>query len=162
MIPATAGSSSTAASAGQSRNRPASGRPGQAAAGLPGSHLRRINEFAIARYQNFVGQEAMACPAGSLLVCHHGIWHCGQPNRTDRTRTMFKLRLNPHAPQRLLWDTADLHDPRVGKILSRDHGWYGHEVRLEIANRIRLWRELIGDPRYDVDFWLTRIENEPR
>src|SRR6516165_4741452 len=37
MIPATAGSSSTAASEGQSRNRPASGRPGQAAAGLPGA-----------------------------------------------------------------------------------------------------------------------------
>ena len=54
---------------------------------LPGSHLRRINEAAIARYQNFVGQQAMACPAGSLLICHHGVWHCGQPNRTDRART---------------------------------------------------------------------------
>ena len=128
---------------------------------LPGSHLRRVNEFAIARYQNFIAQEAMACPAGSLLVCHHGIWHCGQPNRTDRSRTMFKLRLNPRVPQRLLWDTADLGDPRIGKILSRDHGWYGHEVRLEIANRIRLWRELTGDAQYDVDFWLTRIENDP-
>ena len=56
-------------------------------------------------------QEAMACPAGSLLVCHHGIWHCGQPNRTDRSRTMFKLRLNPRVPQRLVWDTADLRRP---------------------------------------------------
>jgi ectoine hydroxylase-related dioxygenase (phytanoyl-CoA dioxygenase family) len=128
---------------------------------LPGSHLRRVNESAIARYQNFVGQEAMACPAGSVLVCHHGIWHCGQPNRTDSARTMFKLRLNPRAAQRRVWDTADLHDPRIGKVLSRDHGWYGHEVRLEIANRLRLWRELTGDPRYDVDFWLTRIENDP-
>jgi ectoine hydroxylase-related dioxygenase (phytanoyl-CoA dioxygenase family) len=129
---------------------------------LPGSHLRRVNESAIARYQNFVGQEAMACPAGSLLVCHHGIWHGGQPNRTDRSRTMFKLRLGPRGPQRLTWDTTDLRDPRIGKILSRDHGWYGHEVRLEIANRIRLWRDLTGDPRFDVDLWLTRIENQPR
>ena len=62
---------------------------------LPGSHLRRVNEAAIARYQNFVGQTAMDCPAGSLLVAHHGIWHCGQPNLTDRPRTMFKLRLEP-------------------------------------------------------------------
>jgi ectoine hydroxylase-related dioxygenase (phytanoyl-CoA dioxygenase family) len=129
---------------------------------LPGSHLRRVNESAIARYQNFVGQEAMACPGGSLLVCHHGIWHCGQPNRTDRSRTMFKLRLNPRVLQRRLWDTTDLHDPRIGKILARDHRWYGHEVRLEIANRIRLWRTLTGDATYDVDRWLTRIENEPR
>jgi len=129
---------------------------------LPGSHLRRVNEYAIARYQNFVGQESMACPAGSLLVCHHGIWHCGQPNRTDRSRTMFKLRLGPRGAQRQTWDTTDVRDPRIGKILSRDHGWYGHEVRLEIANRIRLWRALTGDPRFDVDLWLTRLENEPR
>ena len=128
---------------------------------LPGSHLRRVNESAVARYQNFVGQESMACPAGSLLICHHGIWHCGQPNRTDRPRTMFKLRLNPRAPQRLTWDAGDLHDPRIQKVLSRDHGWYGHDVRLEIANRIRVWRVLTGDPRFDIDFWLTRIENDP-
>jgi hypothetical protein len=127
---------------------------------LPGSHLRRVNEAAIARYQNFVGQMAMECPAGSLLVCHHGIWHCGQPNLTGRPRTMFKLRLGPSAPQRLTWDTRDLDDPEVGRILSHDHRWYGHEVRLEIANRIRLWRSMTGDAAFDVDYWLTRLENE--
>jgi hypothetical protein len=126
---------------------------------LPGSHLRFVNEAAINRYQNFVGQAAMACPAGSLLVCHHGIWHCGQPNLTDRPRTMFKLRLGPRAPQLRTWDTRDLDDPAIGAILSRDHVWYGHEVRLEIANRIRLWRVLAGAPAFDVDYWLTRIES---
>jgi hypothetical protein len=125
---------------------------------LPGSHLRRVNEAAIARYQNFAGQAPMVCPAGSLLVCHHGIWHCGQPNLTGRPRTMFKLRLGPAGPQRRTWDTADLDDPEIGRILSRDHRWYGHEVRLEIANRIRLWRALTGDARFDVDHWLTRLE----
>ena len=75
---------------------------------------------------------------------------------------MFKLRLNPSVPQRLTWDTRDLADPRIGRVLSRDHVWYGHEVRLEIANRVRLWRALTGDARYDVERWLTRIENEPR
>jgi hypothetical protein len=127
---------------------------------LPGSHLRQINEAAVARYQNFLGQTAMDCPAGSLLVAHHGIWHCGQPNLTNRPRTMFKLRLAPSAPQRRTWDTRDLDDPEVGRILGRDHRWYGHEVRLEIANRIRLWRALTGDATFDVDQWLTRLENE--
>ena len=125
---------------------------------LPGSHLRRINEAAIARYQNFVGQQAMVCPAGSLLVCHHGIWHGGQPNLTERPRTMFKLRLCPRRPQKRTWDTNDLGDPAVARTLQRDHGWYGHEVRLEIVNRIRLWRHLTGDARFDIDYWLTRIE----
>jgi hypothetical protein len=129
---------------------------------LPGSHLRRVNEAAIARYQNFIGQAPMVCPAGSVLVAHHGIWHCGQPNLTERRRTMFKLRLGPGAPQRLMWNTSDLDDPALGSILSRDHRWYGHEVRLEIANRIRLWRVLTGNPRFDVDYWLTRLENEAR
>jgi hypothetical protein len=100
----------------------------------------------------------MVCPAGSLLVAHHGIWHCGQPNLTDRPRTMFKLRLGPGGLQRRTWDTRDLDDPAIGPILSRDHRWYGHEVRLEIANRIRLWRALSGNGRFDVDYWLTRLE----
>jgi ectoine hydroxylase-related dioxygenase (phytanoyl-CoA dioxygenase family) len=127
---------------------------------LPGSHLRRVNEAAISRYQNFVGQAAMICPAGSLLVCHHGIWHCGQPNLTDRPRTMLKLRLNPGGPQKRLWDTRDLDDPEVARILNRDHRWYGHELRLEIVNRVHLWRHLLDDPRFDLDYWLTRIENQ--
>ena len=46
------------------------------------------------------------------------------------------------------------------EILRRDHGWYGHEVLLEIANRIRLWRHLTDDPQFDIDYWLTRIENQ--
>jgi hypothetical protein len=127
---------------------------------LPGSHLRRVNEAAVARYQNFVGQLAIACPAGSLVVVHHGIWHCGQPNQTDRPRTMFKLRLGPRVAQQQLWDVRDLEDPEIPKMLSRDHGWYGHEVRLEFVNRIRLWRFLTDDPRFDFDYWLTRIENQ--
>jgi hypothetical protein len=127
---------------------------------LPGSHLRLVNEAAIARYQNFVGQAAMICPAGSLLVCHHAIWHCGQPNLTGRPRTMFKLRLGPAGPQRCTWDTRDLDDGEIGRILSRDHRWYGHEVRLEIVNRIRLWRALTGRSTFDVDYWLTRVENQ--
>jgi hypothetical protein len=127
---------------------------------LPGSHLRRVNEAAIARYQNFVGQVAMACPAGSLLVCHHGIWHGGQPNLTARPRTMFKLRLGPSDTPHPAWDTRDLGDPAIPGILKRDHGWYGHEVRLEIVSRIRLWRHLTGDARFDLDYWLTRLEND--
>jgi hypothetical protein len=121
-----------------------------------------VNESDIARYQNFVGQLPTVCSGGTLVVAHHGLWHCGQPNLTERPRTMLKLRLNPRVPQRLLWDTRDLADPAIGKLLGRDHGWYGHEVRLEIANRIRLWRVLTDDPRFDVDLWLTRIENEGR
>ena len=53
---------------------------------LPGSHLRRVNESDIARYQNFVGQMPTVCTAGTLLVCHHGLWHCGQPNLTQTAR----------------------------------------------------------------------------
>jgi hypothetical protein len=127
---------------------------------LPGSHFRRINESDVARYQNFRGQLPTVCRAGTMLCCHHGIWHCGQPNHTDRPRAMLKLRLNPAGPQVRLWDTRDLDDPAVAKTLTHDHGWYGNEVRLEIVNRIRLWRALTGDPTFDVDYWLTRIENQ--
>jgi hypothetical protein len=127
---------------------------------LPGSHLRRVNESDIARYQNFVGQLPTVCKAGTVLVCHHGMWHCGQPNLTSTPRTMLKLRLNPGVPQRLLWDTADLGDAAIPGILGNPEPWHGNEARLEIVNRIKLWRHLTGDARFDVDYWLTRIENQ--
>jgi len=127
---------------------------------LPGSHLRRVNESDVARYHNFVGQLPTVCNAGTLLVCHHGIWHCGQPNITPTRRVMLKLRLNPSVPQRLLWNTTDLADPAIPGILGSPEPWHGNEARLEVVNRIKLWRHLTGDARFDVDYWLTRLENQ--
>ena len=57
----------------------------------------------------------MVCRAGTLAVVHHGIWHCGRQNRTDRVRYMFKIRLNPTVRQLRLWrfltgdDNFDAH-----------------------------------------------------
>jgi len=129
---------------------------------LPGSHFRRINETDIARYQNFAGQLPIVCKAGTLVVVHHGIWHCAQPNLTDRTRYMFKLRLNPTVRQLRLWNTDDLDDPEVRSILGgTTHRWTGNEWRLEVVNRIKFWRFLTGDDRFDVGYWMGRLENQP-
>lgn len=128
---------------------------------LPGSHYRRVSESDIARYHNFLNQCPIVCKAGTVVVVHHGIWHCAQPNLTRHTRYMFKLRLNPTVPQRLLWDTTDRDDPEIGKVLMRDHNWYGNEDRLEIVNRIRFWRFLTGDAQFDVGYFLSRLENRP-
>jgi Phytanoyl-CoA dioxygenase (PhyH) len=126
---------------------------------LPGSHLRRVNESDISRTQNFRGQLAMVCGAGTLLVCHHGMWHCGQPNQTNQPRTMLKLRLGPALPQIRRWDLGDVADPEVIRRLRFEQPWMGSaEARLEIVNRIKLWRYLTGDDRFDVDYWLTRME----
>ena len=124
---------------------------------LPGSHLRRANELEIARTQNFRGQLPTVCPAGTLIVLHHGIWHCGQPNRTDRPRTMFKLRLGPAGQQRRCWDLADVADPEVIRTLRHEHPFTGSQARLEIVKRIKLWRYLTGDPTFDIDYWLGRM-----
>ncbi len=128
---------------------------------LPGSHLRRIHETDIGRHQNFVGQLPIVCKAGTLVVGHHGLWHCAQPNKTDQLRYMFKIRLNPTVRQTLLWNTDDLDDPQITDILFRNHKWYGNDDRLEYAQRIKFWRFLTGDDRYDANYWLTRIENMP-
>ena len=128
---------------------------------LPGSHYRRVSESDIARYHNFLNQCPIVCKAGTVVVVHHGIWHCAQPNLTGQTRFMFKLRLNPTVPQRLLWDTSDRADPEIGKVLMRDHDWYGNEDRLEIVNRIKFWRFLTGDDQFDVGYYLSRLENRP-
>jgi len=128
---------------------------------LPGSHYRHISESDIARYHNFRNQVPMVCKAGTLAVAHHGIWHCAQPNHTDATRYMFKLRLNPTVRQLLLWNTDDMDDPQLGGILGQSHGWYGNDERIEVVNRIRLWRFITGNDKFDLAYWMGRLENEP-
>lgn len=129
---------------------------------LPGSHLRRANELEIARVQNFRGQLPTVCPAGTLVVIHHGIWHCGQPNRTDRPRTMFKLRLGPARRQARCWDLSDVADPDVIRTLRHEHPFTGSQARLEIVNRIKLWRYLTDDPTFDIDYWMGRMRDPAR
>ena len=134
---------------------------------VPGSHFRRINERDIGRYQNLVGQIGLSCPAGTVVVVHHGIWHCGRRNRTNKTRYMFKLRLGARANQVRLWDSSDLLDEavqgRVARVLGKQEPWYEAPTgRLEELQRAALWRRLTGDPEFEVEFWLGRLENQRR
>jgi hypothetical protein len=130
---------------------------------VPGSHLRRINETDIGRYQNLRGQSRLVCPAGTVVFLHHGIWHGGRRNDSDVHRYMFKIRFNPTVRQRLLWDTADLRDPAVSEELQRSFSWYEPATaRLEMYNRINLWRALTGDESFDLEHWVTRVSNRPQ
>ena len=147
---------------------------------LPGSHLRVVSEAAVGRYQNIAGQKHVVCPAGTVLALHHGIWHGGGRNTSDRVRHMYKVRLNPSVPQIRLWDDRDLSeddfaqrpifytgsapDPdHLHAILLEGQPWYEADTgRLELLNRVRLWRHVLGDDEFDADYWMTRIENEPR
>ncbi|GAB3891060.1 hypothetical protein GCM10029964_063610 [Kibdelosporangium lantanae] len=130
---------------------------------VPGSHLRHTNETDTGRYQNLRGQIRLTCPAGTVLLLHHGIWHGGRRNDSDRRRYMFKIRLNPTVPQVRLWDTTDLADPAVRAELAASQPWYEQATgRLEIHNRVALWRELTGDDTFDIDYWMTRVNNRPR
>jgi len=145
---------------------------------VPGTHLRIINEMAIARYQNLAGQRRIVCPAGTVVLFHHGLWHGAGANRSTRLRQVLKLRLCPTEPQRRLWNLGDAAtrtraappifwtDPdadrdAVHRILMTPEPWFEQDTgRLEYLNRIRLWRHLLGDEHVDVDYWMTRIENE--
>ncbi|MEU0842145.1 phytanoyl-CoA dioxygenase family protein [Streptomyces sp. NPDC005962] len=129
---------------------------------VPGSHLRRTNESDTGRYQNLLGQQRMVCPAGTVLILHHGIWHGGRRNDSGVPRYMFKIRFNPTVPQVRLWNTDDLGDPAVAEELRTRFPWYEQATgRLELHNRIRLWRALTGDPSFDLDHWMTRVTNRP-
>lgn len=146
---------------------------------VPGTHLRIVSEAAVSRYQNIVGQQHMVCPAGTLLFIHHGIWHGGGSNTSNAERYMLKIRLCPQVRQQRLWDCSDLDanhfqqypifwsDPHrtpdpVQRILMSTQPWFEADTgRLELLNRVRFWRYLLGDDSFDADYWLTRIENEP-
>ena len=126
---------------------------------LPGSHLRRVSHLSISRYKNIVGQRQLAGPAGTLAFLHQGLWHCAQPNHTDRTRYMFKLRLRPGQEQRALFNTEGYNDPEVRQALGGSHPWFGEQSRAENVQRAKLWRYVVGDDRADVSFEgvLTRM-----
>ena len=145
---------------------------------VPGTHLRKVSEAALGRYQNIRGQQHMVCEAGTLLFLHHGIWHGGGVNHSDRTRTMFKVRLHASGSQQRQWNVTDraatqadrpiffLKSPpapgTVASILMTPEPWFEQDTgRLEFINRIRLWRYLTDDPGYDADYWLTRLEHAP-
>ena len=145
---------------------------------VPGTHLRKVSEVALGRYQNIRGQQHMVCEAGTLLFLHNGIWHGGGVNLGDRTRTMFKIRMNPSVRQTGLWDTQSwsrtetqrpifyVKTPQpetVESILMTPEPWFEQDTgRLEFVNRVKLWRHLSGDENYDADYWLTRLENPAR
>ncbi|MFB8087429.1 phytanoyl-CoA dioxygenase family protein [Streptomyces sp. NPDC055992] len=129
---------------------------------VPGSHLRRTNESDTGRYQNLRGQTRLTCRAGTVVLLHHGIWHGGRRNESDLVRHMYKIRFNPTVPQVRLWDTEDLHHPEVRTELGRTFPWYEPAVgRLEIHNRIKLWRFLSDDPEFDIEYAATRVSNRP-
>jgi hypothetical protein len=142
---------------------------------IPGTHLRKVSEVALGRYQNLRGQQHMVCEAGTLLFLHHGLWHGGGVNFSDRPRFMLKIRMHASGPQSRCWDVSDLPPgPRqrpifylkappaagtVETLLTTPEPWFEADTgRLEYVNRIKLWRYLTADPNYDVDYWLTRLE----
>ncbi len=129
---------------------------------VPGTHLRQVNESDIGRYHNMLGQTRLTCPAGTVVLLHHGIWHGGRRNDSGTPRYMYKIRFNPTVRQQRWWDTSDLDDPRVAEELDARQPWMENASgRLEIHNRILLWRELSGDPTFDIDYWVHRVTNRP-
>ena len=112
---------------------------------LPGSHLRRVNEGDLVRYQHVTGQEQIVCPAGTVVFWHHNLWHSGRSNRSGSRRMMFKVRLQPSARQYRTWNLDDLDDPEVYRILDQTEPWHGVDGRIEVMNRLALFRYLSGE-----------------
>ncbi len=143
---------------------------------IPGTHFRIVSEAAIGRYQNIRGQQHVVCPAGTVMFFHMGLWHGGGLNRSDRLRYMFKVRLCPTRRQLKLWNVDERPDDgtrpifwtdgtrqrdHLYDILTRPEPWFEADTgRLEFINRVRFWRYITGDDRFDADYWVTRIENE--
>lgn len=120
---------------------------------LPGSHLRRVNTSSIGRYKNIIGQKRMVSKAGTMFFVHEGIWHCAQPNHTDRMRFVFKQRLRPGQEQRGLFNTDGYDSPEVRKIIYSGYEvWQGNEGRTDHMMRAQLWRYVTGDDSIDVSF----------
>ena len=142
----------------------------------PGTHLRIVNEFAIAKYQNILGQKNIVCKPGTIGIFHNGLWHGAGVNFSDEIRYMFKVRLQPTEKQELLWDPEKKYKPlpnralywtdenkeeTINDILMQSYPWQEADTnRLDKINVVKFWRLLTGHKKMDVDYWLTRIENK--
>lgn len=142
----------------------------------PGTHLRIVNEFGIAKYQNIKGQKSIVCKPGTIGIFHNGLWHGAGVNFSENIRYMFKVRLQPTEKQELLWDpekkyqplpnralywTDESKDQTINDILMKSYPWQEADTnRLDKINVVKFWRLLTGHKKMDVDYWLTRIENE--
>lgn len=127
---------------------------------LPGSHLRKAHSFSLSRYKNFAGQQQLAARAGTVVLMHHALWHCAQPNYTDETRYVFKLRLRPQQEQRNLFNTDGYGAPEIARRFNDAvQPWQGNERRLDQLHHALLWRYVTGDDHVDVSFEksLTRM-----
>lgn len=127
---------------------------------LPGSHLHnKVNTASIARYKNIIGQRKLASKAGTIAFMHNDIWHCAQPNYTDETRYVFKLRLRPGQEQRGLFNMDDYKGPEVAAEFRNYHAFAGNDSRLTQIAGAKFYRYLCGDDRVDFSFEgvLTRM-----
>ena len=130
---------------------------------MPGSHFRNVRTGEINGYQHVAGKIWAACPAGTMYVWNTRVWHGARSNRTDQDRYMFKLRLNPSQPQIRHFDTSDMDDPEIGRILSTTHRWESGEHRYEVMKRIELWRYVSSQPDYDIgERLMRRREYQPQ
>ena len=130
---------------------------------VPGTQYRNVRTSEIDIYQHMRGKIWASCPAGTIYVWNTRVWHGARSNHTQQDRYMYKLRLNPSKAQVLNFDTADLDDPEIGKILNTNHGWEGNEHRYELMQRIKLWRFVSGQPDYDIgEHFMRRIEYQPQ
>ena len=143
---------------------------------IPGTHLRIVNEFGIARYQNVKGQKHIVCKAGTIGIFHSGLWHGAGINFSDNLRYMFKVRLKATEKQELLWDPERKYKPlpnralywtdeskeiTINDILMQSYQWQEADThRLDKINKIKFWRYLTGNKNLDIDYWMTRIEKE--
>lgn len=126
---------------------------------LPGSHFRRVHNANLYRYQHIRGSRQLTCPAGTVVLWHHNLWHSGRPNRSASDRIMFLARFNARVPQVRLWDVSDLDQAAVAQRFLRGHAWIGGEHPIEWLNRIRLWRHLSGDADFDFMGYAKRLRH---
>jgi len=129
---------------------------------IPGTHFRNIRTGEASHYQHVLGRKYANCKAGTMIVWDTRLWHAARCNRTDTTRYMFKLRLNPSVPQIRLFDTTDLDHPDIGRNLSRIQPFFGNDGRYEQMQRVLRWRYISDQPNFDIgERFLRRIEYNP-
>ncbi len=72
-------------------------------------------------------------------------------HQSDKTRYVFKIRLDPQVQQRNQFNTDGYDSPEVLAIVKEAQPWAGREYAKDAHQKLRFWRYLTGNDSLDRD-----------
>lgn len=110
-------------------------------------------------YKKFVAH-SVVCEPGTVLAMHQNVWRCGQPNATNGTRDMLKVRLHSPLKQVVCETPRTSTTRRSRRSCPRTATGTATSTASRSCSASSSGRRLTGDDSFDVAYWLCRNDED--